>query len=298
MVPGIFAVGITQINIFIATRVLTGLEEGATSGIYFANRLTELTLGIFAISVATVILPTLSRQAVVGEKPAMRATISFAIRVIGFITIPAAVGLIVLRNPIVSAIFQRGAFDSRSLALTADPLIYFSVGLFLFALIKVMVPAFYALKEMRIPVMISACDMVVNVTLCYVLSVYMGNSGVALALTSGAAVNVTLLMLVFVRRHGALRFAEILVSLFRIGVAAVIMGLFSWWAAGALGLDSMSSGWLKIALTLGTIAAAIGVYALSCKMLRCRELPELISMFRRDRRIPGAQPEGEDRQSR
>ncbi len=298
MVPGIFAVGITQINIFIATRVLTGLEEGATSGIYYSDRLMELTLGIFAISVSTVILPLLSRQAAAGRIEELRQTLSFAIRVVGFITIPAAVGLIVLRKPIVSIVFQRGAFDERSLALTADPLVFFSLGLFLFAMIKVMAPAFYALKEMRIPVMISSCDMVVNITLCYILSAYMGNSGVALALTCGAALNVSLLLFIFIRRHGSLRFRQICVSLVKIAVASAVMGGFCWLAGGWLGLDSMPNGWVKIGLTLATIAAGVVVFSIVCAAFRSRELPELISMFRKDRAVPGrssaeAQPPGE-----
>jgi len=281
MLPGLFAVGVTQINIFIATRVLTGLEEGATAGIYYSDRLMELTLGIFAISVATVILPLLSRQAAAGDKAAMRGTLSMAIRMVAYITLPASVGLIVLREPIVSIVFQRGAFDRRSLELTAEPLIYFSLGLLLFALIKVLAPAFYALKEMKIPVMISAGDMVLNVTLCYILSVFMGNSGIALALSCGAALNVTLLLIVFVRRHGRLRFGEIGASLTRIAAAALAMGLFCWGAAEWLGLAAMPSGWTKIGLTLGTIAAAVLVFAAIGRLLRVRESAELISMFRR-----------------
>ena len=288
MVPGLFAVGITQINIFIATRVLTGLEEGATSGIYYSDRLMELTLGIFAISVATVILPMLSRQAAAGDKPAMRDTLSFAIRMIAFITIPAAVGLIVLRRPIVSIVFQRGAFDQRSVEMTADPLVYFSLGLFLFALIKILAPAFYALKEMRIPVLISSVDMVVNITLCYVLSAFMGNSGVALALTTAAAVNVTLLLVVFVRRHGALRFGQVLLSLARIGLASLLMGLVCWGLMAWLGLETMHNGWTKIGLTLGSIASGAVVFGVAATALRSREVPELFSMLRRDRVKPEA----------
>jgi putative peptidoglycan lipid II flippase len=287
MVPGLFAVGITQINIFISTRVLTGLQEGATAGIYFSDRLMELTLGIFAISISTVILPLLSRQAAASRVDKMRETLSFAIRVVGFITIPAAVGLIVMKDSIVSIIFQRGAFDERSLALTADPLVYFSLGLFMFALIKVLAPAFYALKEMRIPVMVSSCDMVVNVTLCFILSAYMGNSGVALALTCGATVNVSLQIIIFSIRHGSFRFREILISLFKIGIAAAALGLFCWAADGWLGLTAMPNGWGKVGLTLGTIIAGSIVFLFVSAILRSRELPELVSMFRKGRTEAG-----------
>lgn len=292
MVPGIFAVGITQINIFIATRVLTGLEEGATAGIYYSDRLMELTLGIFAISVATVILPLLSRQAAAEDKPAMRDTLSFAIRIVAFITLPATVGLIALRNPIVSIVFQRGEFDENSVRLTADPLIFFSLGLIMFALIKIIAPAFYALREMRIPVMISAADMLLNITLCYILSAYMGNSGVALALTSAATLNVILLVIIFGKRHGNLRFGEIISSLVKILLAALIMGIFCWGISIALGLETMPNGWGKTGLTLGTIALAIALYWIVSFVLRVRELPELISMVRRKQILPEGSREG------
>jgi putative peptidoglycan lipid II flippase len=285
MVPGLFAVGITQVNIFIATRVLTGLEQGATSGIYYSDRLMELTLGIFAISISTVILPLLSRQAAAARVDKMIETLSFAIRVVGFVTIPAAVGLIILRDPIVSVVFERGAFNARSLVLTADPLIYFSLGLIMFALIKVLAPAFYALKEMRIPVLVSACDMAVNTTLCFVLSTYMGNSGVALALTCGATLNVTLLITIFAARHGAFKFREISISLAKIAIAAAAMGVFCWGADAWLGLATVRGGWIRLGLTLGTIGGGMLVFAAVSAALRSRELPELISMFRRTKQI-------------
>lgn len=281
MIPGIFAVSITQINIFIATRVLTGLEEGSTAGIYFSDRLMELTLGIFAISVSTVILPLLSRQAAAGGKEAMRETLSFAMRIVAFICLPAAVGLIVLRKPIVSIVFQRGEFDEKSLLLTSEPLLFFSLGLLMFALIKVLAPAFYALKEMRIPVMISSADMVLNITLCYILSTYMGNSGIALALTCGATLNVALLIIVFVKRHGSLQFRGITVSLIKIAAAAGILGLYCVLVSSLFGLESLPNGWTKAGLTLGTVFTGIIVFVLASRALRIKELPELLSMIRR-----------------
>lgn len=280
MVPGLFAVGITQINILITTNIQTGLQEGATSGIYYANRLTELAQGIFAVSIATVILPLLSRQAEARDFAGMKSTIGYSIRMVAFITIPAAVGLIVLNRPIVSILFERGRFDAESIALTAGPLIYFSAGLLFFSMIRILAPAYYALKQMKIPVLVSSLDMAVNVTLAIILSQYMGNAGIALALTCGAAVNVTVLLLIFVIRHGGLDFSSIFKGIALIAIAAAAMGIVCWLLMQATGLEIMRNGWLKISITLGIIAAGMVVYFVAGKMMRMQELEDVWSIIR------------------
>lgn len=281
MVPGLFAVGITQINILIATRILTGLQQGATSGVYFANRLTELTQGIFAISIATVILPMMSRQAKANDIAGMRSTLSFATRIISFIIIPATVGLVVLRNPIVSILFERGKFDATSIELTAGPLMYFSIGLLFFSMIKIMVPAFYALEKMKLPVLVSMADMAVNITLAFILSPVMGNSGVALAVTCGAAVNLAILLIIFSRKYGGLQVGSIFSSLSKIIIAAAVMGAGCYFLSALLGLDMMPNGILKIAETLGVVLAGMILFAGSCFILKVKEVGELLEMFGR-----------------
>ena len=281
MVPGLFAVGITQINILIATRILTGLQEGSTAGVYFANRLTELTQGIFAISIATVILPMMSRQAKANDIDGMRNTLSFATRIISFIILPATVGLVVLRKPIVSILFERGRFDAASIELTAGPLMFFSIGLIFFSMIKIMVPAFYALEKMKLPVLVSLADMTVNITLAFILSQYMGNAGVALAVSCGAAVNFSILLFIFTRRYGGLNVTSILSSLSRIAVAALVMGAGCYYLNSFVGLDMMGNGMMKIALTLAVILAGVVLFLGSCVVLRVKEIKELLDMFRR-----------------
>lgn len=280
MVPGLFAVGITQINILIATRILTGLAEGSTAGVYFANRLTELTQGIFAISVATVILPMMSRQAKANDIDGMRNTLSFATRIISFIIIPATVGLVVLRKPIVSILFERGQFDASSIELTAGPLMFFSIGLIFFSMIKIMVPAFYAMEKMKIPVLVSLADMAVNITLAFILSRFMGNSGVALAVTCGAAVNLALLLFIFTRKYGGLEVKSILSSLGKIVMAAAVMGASCYFLSGYLGLDMMPNGIIKTVMTIGVIAVGMAVFAGTSFTLRVKEVKELLGIMK------------------
>lgn len=281
MIPGIFAVGITQINVMITTRILTGLQEGSAAGMYYANRLNELTLGLFAISIATVILPTLSRQAEARDFSALKSTLTFAVRMISFITIPATVGLLVLNRPIVSILFERGEFDATSLDLTAGPLLYYSIGLIFFALIRTIVPAFYALKLMKIPVMIGVADMATNVTAAYLLAPWLGNAGVALALTCGAIVNVCLLLTVFTVKFGTIDFAGLTRSLVRIGLAALIMGGVCWGISAAVGLETMVNGLAKILWTFAAIGAGILVYIGAGYALHSEEMRELAGLVQR-----------------
>jgi peptidoglycan biosynthesis protein MviN/MurJ (putative lipid II flippase) len=122
--------------------------------------------------------------------------------------------------------------------------------------------------------------MLVNVTAAYILSQYMGNSGVALALVCGAAVNVTILVFIFVRRYGALRTTEILTTIVKVMAAAGIMTIVCWLVMKWTGIETMANGMDKIALTLMTVGLGIIVFILSCMLLRIRELGEMAGMLR------------------
>ena len=120
MVPGLFGVAVYQINLIVDAQFASFLGDGSVSWLYYADRINELVLGVFAISLSTVVLPTLSRQVVDGEPEKVRQTLSLALRLIAFITIPATLGLIVLRVPIVRVLFERGEFTAVDSAATAQ----------------------------------------------------------------------------------------------------------------------------------------------------------------------------------
>ena len=154
MIPGFLGIGVYQINFFLNTVFATSrhLPAGSVTSLYVADRVMELTLGCFAIAVSTAILPMLSRQAVAGKIADMRKTFAFALRMVLFVTIPAAAGLILLREPIVQVLFQHGKFSAQSTALTSRALLYYSLGLPGFAGIKLVAPLFYSLKDTATPV--------------------------------------------------------------------------------------------------------------------------------------------------
>jgi putative peptidoglycan lipid II flippase len=152
MVPVVFGVGIVQVNVLVDTQFASKLDEGSVTAIYYADRVMELVLGGYAVAVSTVILPLLSRQAALREMEELKTTLNFATRLILFITFPATVGLILLRREIIEVLFEHGNFDAASTTLTAWALPFFALGLSAFAMVKIIVPAFYALQDTRTPV--------------------------------------------------------------------------------------------------------------------------------------------------
>src|SRR5215471_12242537 len=160
--PRLFAYGINTINLTFATRFATGLGTSNVSRLYFANRLKELVLGGFAVALATAILPLLSRQALSGDRREFKDTLAF-------VTVPATAGLVVLRTSILRVLFQGGAFRSEDTRATAGVLATLSAGLFFFAVVRIVVPAFYALKDTRLPVLAALADCLVFLLGCFTL---------------------------------------------------------------------------------------------------------------------------------
>ena len=189
IVPVIFGVGIVQINLLVDTQFASYLAEGSVTAIHIADRVMELVLGVYAVAISTVILPLLSRQAALRQMTELKTTLNFATRLILFITIPATVGLVLLRREIIEVLFQHGEFDAASTALTAWALPFFAIGLSAFAMVKVIVPAFYALQDTRTPVKIAFVAMFLNIGLNFLFIRPLQNGGPALATSLSALFN-------------------------------------------------------------------------------------------------------------
>ena len=163
--PRLFGIGIVQIDVLVGTQFASHMIEGSAASIGLADRVMELVLGGYAIALSTAVLPLLARQAAANRMEDMKGTLSFATRLILFITLPATVGLILLRVPIIEVLFEGGEFDAQSTALTAWALLFFAVGLSAFSMIKVIVQAFYALHDTWTPVVIGFFSLLVNIAL-------------------------------------------------------------------------------------------------------------------------------------
>jgi putative peptidoglycan lipid II flippase len=274
MVPVIFGVGIVQINVLVDTQFASYLQEGSVTAIYIADRVMELVLGGYAVAVSTAILPLLSRQAALRQMDELKNTLNFAARIILFVTLPATVGLIILRREIIEVLFQHGDFSSASTALTAWALPFFAIGLSGISMVKVIVPAFYALHDTRTPVKIAFAAMFLNIALNFFLIRPLQTGGPALATSASAFFNSLSLLAIFYKRHGSFSMWSIVRSALKFSVASLALGLVAYAVVHWPGFYAGRMTQKAIALAV-TIAAGTATYFGTASLLKTRELSEL-----------------------
>jgi putative peptidoglycan lipid II flippase len=231
MVPALFGVSVSQINLLFDTVLASLLPDGSVAWLYYSDRLTELPLGVFAIAIATVILPTLSALNTRAEPEEFSQTLAWAMRNVLLIAVPATVALSLLAEPILATLFQYGAFTDRDVEMAAASLRAYTVGLGGFMLIKVLAPGYYARQDMKTPVKIGiiamVSNMVLNVLFVFPLMWYfeMGHVGLALATSVSAWINAGLLYLGL--RRGGISLTGVFEAKFvaRLVVAVSMMGI-------------------------------------------------------------------------
>ncbi len=244
MVPALFGVSVSQINLLLDTVLASFLPTGSVSWLYYSDRLAELPLGVFGIAIATVILPNLSAHKSAARDDQFRQTLDWAVRSVLLIAIPAAVALMLLAEPILITLFQYNAFTATDVSMAAWSLRAYSLGLIAFMLIKVLAPGYYARQDIATPVAIGIKAMVANMVLNFVfvlpLMFYwnMGHVGLALATSVAAWLNAGLLLRGLLR-EGVYHFQRgWLVFVARLLAASAAM------AAAALLLMAPSADWL------------------------------------------------------
>ncbi|MBC2710014.1 MAG: murein biosynthesis integral membrane protein MurJ [Desulfosarcina sp.] len=225
MLPTIFGAAVYQINILVGTLLASLLPQGSVSYLYYADRLVQFPLGIFAQAAATAVLPSLSRQAANGDHAGLGDTFGHAMSLVLFITIPAMVGLIVLRDPIVALLFKRGAFDAQTTRLTSDALLYYALGLWAFSAVRIVVSTFYAMQDTRTPVIAATVSIVANILIGIALMGPMKHCGLALATSLASMVNLFILVVVLRKRLGMVRWRPIFSSCLRTLAASGMMAL-------------------------------------------------------------------------
>jgi putative peptidoglycan lipid II flippase len=289
MLPGFMGIGIAQINLLVDTIFANNrrMPEGSLVSLYVADRVTELVLGGYAIAVATAILPMMSHQASAGDFDGLKKTFGFALRIVSFITIPAAVGLVILREPIVQVLFQHGLFVAESTRLTARALLYYAMGLPAFAAVKLIVPAFYSTQDMRTPVILAIFSLVVNIVLNLIFLFYffarVQNGGPALASVLASYLNVGLLFVVFRLRFGRLGTWDILGSVGKIAICSAGMGALCWSTLWYSHFRSIQSFLPRLTIFAGLIAGATLAYLGLAWLFRCDEIQEVYGIaFRRE----------------
>jgi len=280
MAPAVLGAGITQINVMVDGLLALFVNDRGVSVLFYANRLTELPLGIFGVALATAVLPSLSFMAAKNDKKGFLVTIAFALRHVSFIIIPAAVGLMLMSEPIVRLLFQHGKFDAESTMFVVKALRLYAPGLMAFALLKIVVPSFYALKDTKTPVKVGLAVLVLNVILNLILMQFMAERGLALSTTICAYINVVFLLAVLRKRMGPLGMRRVLISILRICIAATIMGavvvLALHWSENICNTDKLFGQLVSVFVPL---LAGLTVYTVVSFFSGQSEIKELLGAY-------------------
>jgi putative peptidoglycan lipid II flippase len=281
MAPGTIGAGVTQLNLLISTALASLLPSGSVSYLYYADRLNQLPLGVVGIAVGTAILPSLSRQVRLGDLPNAAAIQNRGIELALLLTLPAATALAVLATPILSVLFERGAFGPTDTAATAAALAAYAAGLPAFVLIKVLAPAFFARHDTATPVKVAIAAMAVNLCLTLILMQFLAHVGIALATTMAGWLN-ALLLLALLTRRGHFGFdGRARRNLPRVVVASFGMGVVL--AALRIALAPMLAGhaMLQIGVLAALVCAGLATFAALALGLGIADWRELLRRLRR-----------------
>ena len=282
MGPGVFALAVTQINMFVDTFLASLLAEGSVAALEYANRLTQLPLGVFAVSITTAILPVLSEQATLKNYDQLKDTLAYALKLIFFVLLPSTVGIIVLKDPLILLIYQRGAFDQTSTSLTVTALVYYVVGLTAYGGVKAVAQAFFALQDTKTPVKIAAVALVANIILNLLFIKPLKIGGLALATSLSAIINISVLFYLLQKRIGSFKNTQLLPGLIKIAASSLAMGVtvmiyylicIKWYH-----LNSLTN---RLFISFSGIMFGCASYTFFCWLFKVRELQDFCLILKR-----------------
>jgi len=294
MGPAIIGTGAIQVKVLVDTVVASGIDGGA-SWLSYAFRLMQFPIGVFGVAIGTAAIPTLSRLASEENFVKFRDTLSDAVKLVFLLAIPSACGLVVLGDPIIGLIYQRGEFDAFDTDMTSWALAAYSIGLAGYAAIKVLSPAFYALDDAKTPMYISLASILVHVPASFGLMQLLsnvgvsperpngyGHAGVALATSIVATVNFIALVYFMKRRIGRLNGRDIAAAFVRIVAAAAVMSAVAYGSYYLLtnyfGDKGLSVRLIEAFVPVGLAGIA---FVIAARLLGIKEIEQVLSTLRR-----------------
>lgn len=309
LAPTVFGSAVYHVNVMVSTIFASMLPSGAPSYLWYADRVFEFPLGVFAVALGTAALPSFSTQAARGAHDEMGDSLLFALRLTSFVTVPAAVGIYLLAAPITSVLFERGAFDWTDTQMTARAIEAAALGLWAVSMQRVLVPVYYALQDTRTPVITAAAAFVANLVFALMLMgpvsasgtsaiegwvaagtsslgvVDLRHAGLSLATALAALLNLALLALLLHRRLERLSFARLAGTLGRNLAASAAMAVPAY-AIAAL-IDWQHAAFAVRALTLAAaIGAGAATYAAAAWALGSEEIAAARRIVARRRGAP------------
>ena len=276
IVPRLAGVAVVQINFWVNSALATQMGPGSLVGVEYGFSLMFMAQAVIAQSVATAMMPTLASQFALGKLDEVRHSLTATLRGVLFLAVPASVGLILLRQPIISMLYQRGNFNAHSTELVAWALLWYAAGLIGHSLLEILARAFYALHDTKTPVMVGVAAMGLNIVFSFSFSAlflrfgWMPHGGLALANTLATALEAIVLLVLMRKRLKGLTSRNLMKGFGQALAASLIMGsVILVWIQRA----TTSSAWL---ITLGGVVIGGGVYMILILVLRVPEVQSLI----------------------
>ncbi len=272
MLPATVGLSATQINIFVNTNFASSCAQGSVSWLNYAFRLVQLPIGVFGVALSVAIMPVLARQAATRDLASLRQTFTSSLVMVFSLAIPATAGLIILSRPIIRLIFEHGAFTAIDTSNTSQALVCYSLGLFAYAAVKVMVPVFYALGDTKFPVISSFISVVVNIILISQTIALFQHRAIALSTSATMVVSFLFLGSILYIKLEGYSLPYLLKSCIKIGCSTGVMvvlllifrQVFTPWLAGSL----LS----QLAAVLGMVLLGAMAYGAVLRLLRLSEL--------------------------
>lgn len=290
MIPVLAGLGVVQLNLFVTQNLSSSLGAGTISSLKLAQRIMNLPIGIFAVSIGTAVFPTLTALTARGEINQFKRASSLGVRAIFLVCIPSALGLLALGEPLIQLLFQQGQFPYDMVVVTNQALAYYSIGIFGYAAIQVVNRSFYALKDTLTPVLAAAVTIACNIGLSIWLAGIMGHRGLALAYSLASFVNLFVLMIVLRIKVGPLDGRRMATSFCISTLASLVMYLavhFSTtWLLATLNLAAKVN--LLIAVSAGVLIG-VAVYGGIVYLFKLEEAELILDMVRSKmprRRVP------------
>lgn len=281
--PIFLGTAVNQLYLAINRYFASGLSEGSISALNYAGKLMNLPMGIFVLAVSSAIFPTLSEQAVQNRREDLGLTLNRGLKTVLLVTLPASAGLMALKVPIVKLLFERGAFDAQATQMTADALFYFSLGMFAMSANMVITRAYYALRDVRTPLVLGVISIAVNIGASIALIPSLSHNGLALA-NSIAVIFSSASMYLLLRRHlDNLYIKDMSFSIAKYTLASILCAFSAKFIYSRLAgtLFAVASSKALLIEVLAGIAVGVIVYALSIVVLGDEEVLGLLNKIKR-----------------
>jgi putative peptidoglycan lipid II flippase len=285
MLPRVAGLAAAQANFIVATFFASQLGDETISALNYAWLLAMMPMALFGVSIATAVFPTMAHQAATDSIDHLQSTLYSSLRYILFLIVPASVGLILLREPLVSLLLQRGAFTAAATDITASALLFYSIGLFAHSGLEILSRGFYALRDTRTPVALAVLSMVLNLLFSLALKGPLEQDGLALAMSLATAIEATLLFFILARRLGGAEAGSLAGFLLRTAVATGLMAaVVAAFLAGEDALDPLGAHtvWEALLEVAGATVLGAGAFFLAAFALRS---PEALGLWRRARLV-------------